>query len=404
MISYEYNAKAKDGSPAKGIVEAESENAAAQLLIGQGLTPLNIRSKTEASGLLSRVSNKIRTKDKIIFTRQLATLINAGLPLTQSLRTVQEQTQSKALREVLAQVVSSVEGGNSFAKSLAKHPRVFNNVYVALVAAGEASGTLDKSLERIAFQQEKDADIVSKVRGALVYPIIVVIVITAVVIFLLTTVVPQIELIYKDFNKELPFLTGILIATANIIINFWWLILLITGAIVYFLIRWSKTSSGEVAVDTFKMKVPLFGDLFTKLYMARFCRTGETLMASGVMMLEMLRITAEAVDNVRVEKSIANAALKVKGGKALSEALKAETETFLPLVPQMIRVGEQSGAIDKMMDKAATYYEIELDNKIKTISTTIEPVLMVVLAVVVGGIVLSILLPVYNLASESVAV
>lgn len=403
MISFEYNAKTKDGAMAKGVVEAESENAAAQLLIGQGLTPLTIKSRSEKNGLLSRFSNKIRVKDKIIFTRQLATLINAGLPLTQSLRTVQEQTQSKALKDVLSQVVSSVEGGTSFAKSLSKHPKVFNNVYVALVAAGEASGTLDKSLERIAFQQEKDADIVSKVRGALVYPIIVVIVISAVVIFLLTTVVPQIELIYKDFNKELPFLTGILIATANIIINFWWLIILITGALVFFLVRWSKTGPGEATVDAFKMKVPLFGDLFTKLYMARFCRTGETLMGSGVMMLEMLRITSQAVDNVMVEKAIANAATKVKGGKALSEALKAETETFLPLVPQMIRVGEQSGAIDKMMDKAATYYEIELDNKIKTISTTIEPILMVVLAVVVGGIVLSILLPVYNLASESIA-
>ena len=403
MISYEYTAKNKDGQPANGIVEAETESAAAKLLIAQNLTPLDIKVKESGTNLLSKFTNKVRSKDRIILTRQLATLINAGLPLTQSLRTVLEQTDSKPLKEVMSKVVSSVEGGNSFADSLSKHPKVFNNVYVALVAAGETSGTLDRALERIAMQQEKDADIVSKVRGALVYPLIVVVVISAVVIFLLTTVVPQIELIYRDFNKELPFLTGILIGIANFLINFWWLAILVVGAGIFFLIRWSRTQSGEFVIDKFKMKVPLFGDLFTKLYMARFCRTGETLMASGVMMLEMLRITAQAVDNVHVARSIANAAVKVKGGKALSLALKAETETFLSLVPQMISVGEQSGAIDKMMDKAATYYEQELDNKIKTISTTIEPVLMVVLAIVVGGIVLAILLPVYSLARESIA-
>lgn len=403
MISFEYEAKAKDGTSVKGIVEAESENTAAKLLVGQGLTPIHVKAKAVRGGLLGKVSSRISAKDRIIFTRQLATMINAGLPLTQSLRTVQEQSSSKALRTVVGNVISSVEGGTSFAESLEKHPEVFSAVYVALVSAGEASGTLDKALDRIALQQEKDADIISKVRGALVYPLIVVAVIAAVVIFLLTTVVPQIKLIYQDFNKDLPFLTGILIGAADILINFWWLIILITGAAIFFLVRWSRTDGGELVVDKFKLSVPLFGDLFQKLYMARFCRTGETLMSSGVMMLETLRITAQAVDNVWVEKSIDKAAQQVKGGKALSLALKAETETFLPLVPQMIHIGEQSGAIDKMMDKAATYYEQELDNKIKAISTTIEPILMVVLAVVVGGIVLAILLPVYNLASESVA-
>lgn len=176
------------------------------------------------------------------------------------------------------------------------------------------------------------------------------------------------------------------------------------GAFVFFGSRWLKTKSGEAFLDKFKMKVPLFGDLFMKLYMARFCRTGQTLMASGVPMLEMLRITARAVDNVHIEAAVARSSEKVKGGKSLSSALKNETATFLPLVPQMLHVGEQSGAVDTMMDKAATYYENELDNKIKTISTTIEPVLMIVLAVVVGGIVMAILVPVYNLSSENLSV
>jgi len=400
MISFQYTAKNSSGAAVRGIVEAETEGAAAKLLLQQGLTPLDIKLHDQRKGALSRFSGRITSKERIIFTRQLATLINAGLPLTQSLRTVADQIDSKQLAVVVNQVIASVEGGITLSESLAKHPKVFNNVYIALVAAGESSGTLDAALERIATQQEKDADMISKVRGALVYPVIVTVVIGAVVVFLLTTVVPQIELLYKDFHKDLPALTAMLISVSKFITGFWWLIIIVFGAVVFFGSRWVQTGQGEAVADRVKMRVPLFGDLFVKLYMARFSRTGQTLMASGVPMLEMLRITSQAVDNVHVERSILNAAEKVKGGKALSAALKTE-DTFLPLVPQMLRIGEQSGSIDQMMDKAATYYEDELDTKIKTISTTIEPILMVVLALVVGGIVLSILVPVYNLASEN---
>jgi type II secretory pathway component PulF len=402
MITFQYTAKKQDGTIAKGLVEAETESAAGKLLIAQSLAPLHISIKEEGSGLLARLTSRISTKDKILFSRQLSTLINAGLPLTQSLRTVSEQTNNKHFTMIINQIIASVEGGIAFSESLAKHPEVFNDVYIALISAGETSGTLDKALERIANQQEKDADMISKVRGALVYPAIVVFVIGGVVTFLLTTVVPQIELIYKDFKKDLPFMTAILIWCGKFLINYWWLILIVLAAVVLFMSKWLKTASGKSFADEFKLRVPLFGDLFKKLYMARFCRTGQTLMASGVPMLEMLRITQKAVDNIHVAKAIERASIKVKGGKPLSAALKAEP-LFLPLVSQMLKVGEQSGAMDQMMDKAATYYENEIDNKIKAISTTIEPVLMIVLAIVVGGIVLSILVPVYGLASENIA-
>lgn len=402
MISFQYTAKKPDGTTVHGIVEAETESAAGKLIIAQGMAPLKIGVKDEGSSLLSKLTGRVTAKDKILFSRQLSTLINAGLPLTQSLRTVAEQTSNKQFAAIINQVIASVEGGVTFSESLAKHPKIFSEVYISLVAAGEISGTLDQALERLANQQEKDADMISKVRGALVYPLIVVVVIAGVVTFLLTTVVPQIELIYKDFDKELPFMTAILIWSGKFLINFWWLILIVLAATIFFLAKWFQTSSGEQFADQVKLKIPMFGDLFRKLYMARFCRTGQTLMASGVPMLEMLRITSKAVDNVHVEAAILRAAQKVKGGKPLSASLAAEP-VFLPLVSQMIKVGEQSGAMDQMMDKAATYYETEIDNKIKAISTTIEPILMVLLAVVVGGIVLSILVPVYGLASESIA-
>lgn len=241
MLNFTYSAKNKDGKPVSGLVEAESESAAARLLIAQGLAPLDIQVKEESRGLFARFSGRISAKDKIIMTRQLATLINAGLPLTQSLRTVAEQSSSKQLSLILQQVVGSVEGGTTLAESMAKHPGVFDDVYVALVAAGESSGTLDQALERLANQQEKDAEMISRIRGALIYPIIVLVVIIGVVVFLLTTVVPQIELIYKDFNKDLPFLTAILIGVAKFIIHFWWLVLvgLIAGG--FFLRKWFKT-------------------------------------------------------------------------------------------------------------------------------------------------------------------
>jgi len=326
-------------------------------------------------------------------------LINAGLPLAQSLHTVVDQTQNKRLKSVIQDIITSVEGGKSLADSFAKHPEVFNNVFIALLSAGEASGTLDKALERIAEQQEKDAEMLSKVRGAMVYPAIVLTAIVGVIIFMMTTVMPQIESLYKDLKAQLPFITQVMVAISDFTTHFWWLVILMIVAIIYFTKRYVATDAGRRMVDNIKLHLPLFGKMFSKLYMARFTRTGETLMSTGVPMLEMLRIASKSVNNVIISQSIDRAAEKVKGGKALSVALKND-ENILSLVPQMISIGEQSGGIDKMLGKAATFYENELDNTIRSISTAIEPILMMVLAVVAGVLVAAILLPVYGLVGS----
>ncbi len=380
----------------KSTVQAESETLAAKLLMGQGLVPLSIKEQSRSGGILAKFQNRITGKDKVIMTRQLATLINAGLPLAQSLHTVAEQTPNKALAGVVRDVISSIEGGNSLASSFGKHPEVFNGLFVALIAAGEASGTLDEALERIANQQEKDAELIGKVRGALVYPVIVLVVILGVVIFMLVSVVPQIEKLYEDLKAELPFVTAVMVNMANFIMSFWWLLLIGAGVGIYFLQRWSKTENGIHTIDKIKINMPVFGVMFRKLYMARFARTGQTLLSTGVPMLQMMQITAGAIGNSMVAASIMRASDKVKGGKALSIALKDDTN-ILPLIPQMISIGEQSGGIDTMMGKAATFYENELDATIRAISTAIEPILMVVLAVVAGLMVAAILLPVYGL-------
>lgn len=397
MLTFTYTAR--DTSTNKVIhstVQAESERSAAKVLMAQGIVPLEIAEQTKKSSILTRFTNRVGAKDKVIFSRQLATLINAGLPLAQSLRTLADQTQNKHLIVVINEILTSIEGGNSLADSFSKHPQVFNDVFVALIAAGEASGTLDQALERIADQQEKDAELLSKVRGAMVYPAIVLVVILGVIGFMLFTIIPQIEQLYKDIGKDLPIVTAILVAMSNFVLTFWWLVLLILIAAGYFARRYIETDAGRKSFDTIKLNVPMFGQLFRKVYMARFTRTGQTLMATGVPMLEMLRIAARAVNNVPVSQSILRAADKVKGGKALSIALKNEPY-ILSLVPQMIGIGEQSGGIDKMMGKAATYFENEVDDAVRSISTAIEPVLMVVLALVAGIMVLAILLPVYGL-------
>ncbi len=382
----------------KATVQADSESAAAKLLIEQGFTPLNIKEQNEYDNPIAKLAGRITTKDRVVFTRQLATLIGAGLPLAQSLTTAMDQTENKRLQSIIGEVTAAVEGGKSLSDSFAKHPEVFDPVFLALVGAGELSGTLDKSLIRIADQQEKDAAVMSKIKGALTYPIIVLVVIFGVMAFMMFTVVPQVEKLYKDLKQSLPFITEIMVGAANIIVNFWWLILIVLGIGTYFLVQYLKTDNGIKTKDQLKLNFPIFGSMFRKLYMARFARTGQTLLSTGVSMLDMLGLTAKAVNNKIIGDSILRAAEKVKGGKALSAALQSE-EYILALVPQMIKIGEQSGRIDEMMGKVATVYENELDEQIKTLSTSIEPVLMVVLAIVAGGMVAAILLPIYSLVN-----
>jgi type IV pilus assembly protein PilC len=382
----------------KATLQADSETAAARLLIKQGFVPLSIHEQVGDGGFLSRITGRITTKDRVVFTRQLATLIGAGLPLSQSLHTVLEQTQNKQLQSVIQDISAAVEGGKTLSDSFSKHPKVFNEVFISLIAAGELSGTLDESLMRVANQQEKDAATMSKIRGALTYPIIVLVVIVGVLMFMLFTVVPQVEKLYSDLEIALPPLTQVMVSTADFLASFWWIVIIVVGIGIYFFIQYLKTEAGIKFVDTFKLKVPLFGKMFRKLYMARFARTGQTLLSTGVSMLDMLKVTSRAINNSIISKSIDRATEKVQGGKALSAALEPE-DVILSLVPQMIKIGEQSGRIDEMMGKVAQVYEDELDEEIRNISTAIEPILMVVLAVVAGGMVGAILLPIYGLVN-----
>lgn len=404
MLTFTYTARdSKTGEKVSAVVEADSEQAAAKLIKNAGLSPIDIKLKDGGAGNnpISKFMNKVKAKDRILFARQLSTLINAGLPLVQSLRSVLEQTQSKPLKVVLTKVISDVEAGTTLADALGRHPAVFNQIFVSLIAAGETSGTLDKSLERIAFQQEKDAEIMAKVRGALAYPAIVVLVMIGVVGFMVVGVLPQVQNIYNDMpGATLPITTKILLGISKFTIKYWWAVLIFLAVMVFVTTKWARSGPGKIVVDKWKMKAWPIGQLFMKLYMARFARTATTLVASGVPLLQVLEITSHSINNVHIEASINRAIEKVRGGKALSAAIEND-ENFIELVPKMLKIGEQSGQIEDMLSKIAEYYEKEVDQQIKTISTIIEPVMMVMLGIIAFVLVSAILLPIYGLANQS---
>lgn len=402
MLTYQYTARnPQTGQVVKASVQAESEAAAAKLISSEGLVPTDISLGETSGGLFSGGKGRVKAKDRVLFSRQLSTLINAGLPLLQALRSVSNQTTNKQMQIVLAGIVADIEGGSTLANAMGKHPRVFNQVYLSLIAAGESSGTLDQALERLAIQQEKEADLNSKIRGAMIYPIIVLIVMIAVVGFMIVKVLPQVETLYDGMpGATLPLITRILLGVAHFIIKFWLPMLIVLGVLAFFTTRWARTGPGKEFIDKAKMKAWPIGPLFMKVYMARFARTGATLVASGVPLLQVLSITGDAVNNVHIQRAVQQAADKVKGGKSLADAIE-NNPNFLPLVPNMIRIGEQSGAIEQMMAKVADYYEKEVDTEVANISSIIEPVMMVMLGVVAFIIVAAVLLPIYGLAGNS---
>ena len=399
MKRFNYKAKEREtGKVVKGSIQAENEQTAGKLLVEQGYIPDSVVEEGENS-IFAKSQKRVTTKDRIMFTRQLATLIGAGLPLSASLRTVAEQTESKGMKGIAEEIITAVESGKSLYEAFSAHPEVFNGVYRALIQAGETSGTLDLALKRLADQEEKDASMMSKIKGALVYPAIILVVVIAVLAFMMIAVVPQVENLYNDMGEELPGLTKFLVDMTHFFGDFWWLILIILGAAGGGIYSFLKTPSGHRLLDAFKINVPVFGGLFRKLYVSRFARTAEMMLATGVPMLDSITIAIEAVNNTVVEDEYRKSLESIKAGKGLSESLSG-LEYMLPLVPQMAGIGEESGKIDEMLGKAAQVYENELDNQINNISTMIEPVLMVVMAGVIGIVIGGTLLPIYSLVNS----
>lgn len=404
MIDFQYTAKEKGtGKIVKGTIAADNETAAGRLLIEKNLYPIKFAQAGTQTIAGINVSNlsRVKAKDRVIFTRQLSTLVKAGLPITQALETAVEQVASPKFKQILERIKASIEGGSTLADAFAQFPEVFNHTYVSLVAAGEAAGTLDTTLERLASTQEKELSMISKIRGAMIYPVLILGVIVAVLIFMLVSVLPQVGSLYKELGKTLPILTRVLISVTNFITSFWYIVIIMLVAAVFGLRAYIKTPQGRRNFDLFKLNMPAFSTLFRKVYMARFTRTMGSLVSSGVPILEALHIVSESVGNVIIRDIILEAVEGVKGGKALSEMLFGR-DYILSLVPQMIKIGEDSGTLSDMLDKVASFYEEEVDQTIRNLSTIIEPVLMIILGLMVFFIIIAILYPVYSLVGGGI--
>ena len=398
MKRFTYRAKEQStGKSIKGTIQAENERTAGKLLLDRGYIPESV--KEEGTGFFNKAQSRVTTNDRITFTRQFATLIGAGLPVAQSLRTVAEQTEAKGMKAVIEQINADIEAGRSLGEAFGKHPDVFNNVYMSLVKAGEVSGTLDNSLRRIAEQEEKNDKIMKKIRGAMMYPLISLVVIILVFVYMMVEVVPEVENLYVSMDETLPMLTQILVGIKDFIMNFWYIVLIILAVVIVSLKQFFKTTPGIRASANIKLNIPMFNDLFKLLYNGRFARIAQILLSTGVSVLDSVHIAGEATDNVVVQDVIEEAASMVQAGKPLSVALK-DKDYLLPLVPNMAAIGEESGKMDEMLGKAAQVYEDELDEKVNAISTMIEPLMLLMLGGIAAILVAGVLLPIYSLVGQ----
>ncbi|HEY6736488.1 MAG TPA: type II secretion system F family protein [Candidatus Saccharimonadia bacterium] len=408
MGQFSYSARDKSGAVVKGSVFAPDRAGATAGLVEKGLTPILVKeelSKTGGGGLAGipviggLLAGKVKMQDKVVFSRQFATMINAGVPIVQSLNILREQSTSKKLKMVVADVSKQVEGGATLANALSAHPDVFNPIYVNMVKAGEVGGILDQVLDRLATQQEKDAEIVSKVKSAMIYPSVITVATVSAFVFLMTVIVPKLSSIFEDAGAQLPIYTKAMLAISHFLVADWWMCLGgIVGGVVVFA-RWRATVSGKKTVDRLMLKAPIFGEILMKVNVARFARTFGSLMASGISVLDAINATKSALGNSVYREELAVVAQQVKNGRPMSEHIR-ESKHFPAIVGQMISVGEETGQMDAILLKLAEFYEKEVDTVIAGISSIIEPILIIVLGGMVGFIVISVFGPISSIGNS----
>jgi type IV pilus assembly protein PilC len=396
MPVYEYTARnATTGQIMKGTLDVPSRDDVIKHIKQQKMIVVNVREQPKQI-TLSFKRKGIRTRDIVIFTRQFATMINAGLPLVQSLDILAKQAENPALGEVTRQVVFDVESGHTLADAFSKHPKAFSELYVNMVAAGEAGGILDTILGRLATFLEKSDSLVRKVKGAMVYPGVILAVAATAVAVLLIFVIPTFQKMFASVGLELPLPTRIVIGLSDFLINYWWvLILLLVGAVVLFR-RYYQTPDGRKRVDHVLLTAPVIGDLLRKSAVSRFTRTLGTLISSGVSILDGLEITAKTAGNRVIHDAVMESRNSIAGGETIAGPLE-KSKVFPPMVISMIAVGEQTGGLDEMLSKIADFYDDEVDVAVGALLSLMEPLMIVVLGVIVGGMVVAMYLPIFDM-------
>ena len=403
MSLYRYTAKDLSGKKFTGEVEAIDEKALVTTLQGEGLVPIEVRERNaQGSITIEKVLPKtggVSSSEIVGFTRQLSTMISAGLPLTDALVILEKQAKNKHFARVLAEVVADVEGGTSLSAAFAKHPRVFDIIYVKLVEAGETGGVLDKILNKLAESLEKEREFKAKTRGAFIYPAIVVVVMIIVMSIMMIFVIPKLTSLYTEIGAALPLPTRILIVMSNFMRSFWWLLIMMVIAGTYSFRTYSKTVRGGQIVSKFVLWLPIWGKIRKTLILAQFTRTLGLLIGSGIPIITALKVVADLLAAPTYKEGIEFAISRVERGAPLYQPLVASPD-FPPIIGQMVRVGEETGKMDEVLIRLSVYFEAESENLIRNLTTALEPVILVILGAGVGVLVLSIILPIYNLTAQ----
>jgi type IV pilus assembly protein PilC len=397
--TYAYKVRDRGGKMLEGTLEAESTTLVANKLRQMGYVPINIE-KAAGAGLKTEIKlfgpKKPKLKDISVFSRQFATMINSGLSLLRSLYILSEQTENEGLKNVIVEVRQDVEKGASLSQALSKHPKVFNKLYVSMVRSGEIGGVLDQVLLRLSDTIEKQVELRGKIKSAMTYPVAVLGLVLMIVAAMLLFIVPIFEGLYDDLGGTLPLPTRVLLAVSSIMTKFLPIVVLVVvGAAVAFK-RWINTTGGRRAWDAFKLKVPVFGGLVQKTAITRFCTTLSALLRSGVPILEALEIVSETVSNTVMADAVADVSVAVKGGESIHKPL-TQHKVFPPMVVQMMAVGEETGALDEMLEKVGKFYEQEVEATVDALTSLLEPMLIVVLGGAVGGMVVSLYMPMFNI-------
>ena len=398
MAVFAYKGRAGAGA-VTGEIEADTRPAAVAALRAKGVVATSVEEKKAKTDTRpTKIGGKVKDKDLAIYTRQFSTMVDAGLPISQCLQILSEQSDSKVLRDVTGRIANDVQGGATLAESFGKYPKTFDNLFVNMLAVGESGGVLDVVLQRLSGYIEKAAKLKGKVKSAAVYPVTIISVACLVIIFMMVFVLPTFASMFKNMGAELPLPTKIVIFMSDMTRKYILLMIMAVAGIIYAIKKYYATDQGSMVIDTFMLKVPVIGMLIKKVAVARFTRTLATLISSGVPILEGLLITARSAGNRVVEKAVMHARQTVTAGGTLAEPLK-QTPVFPPMVVHMISVGENTGALDNMLSKIADFYDDEVDAAVNALTSLLEPMMICFLGVAVGGIVVAMYLPIFKMVT-----
>jgi len=398
MANFVWKGRDRSGSVQEGVLVADSKDLAFATLSRQGIVVSGIREKGKEAAL-PRAGRKVPAKKLAVFTRQFSVMIDAGLPLVQCLEILATQQDHKSFQKILFQVRQDVESGSSLAEAMRKHPRAFDALYVNMVAAGESGGILDTILQRLSTYIEKAVKLKSQVRSAMIYPIAVITIAACVVAVILLKVIPTFAALFAGLGAELPLPTRVVIAASNFLARYFIFIIILIGVGIYAFRAYYRTDGGRHTIDRMLLALPIFGEIIRKIAVARFCRTLATLTSSGVPILDSLEITAKTAGNAIIEDAVIATRKSVESGKTIAEPLR-DAKVFPNMVVQMVSVGEQTGALDTMLNKIAEFYEDEVDAAVAGLIKLMEPLMIAILGVVIGGVVIAMYLPMFSLISK----